>query len=163
MNRLPLLALLLAFGCKEITSFVVGNTVEAGKEMTKGVVEGVEEGRKQGESVDGATIVTRSEDLEANGSVSVREVTGGDADAHVVLAFENTTDKPLRLSNVEVLALDADGFTQRPVSTEFSLTVPPRAKDQLVVDFAVGTSKIHTVRVWGKDLVVPAPVAPATP
>lgn len=161
--RLFLVGLVITFvglsmaGCKEVTAWVVGETVQAGKEVTTGIVEGVEEGRKAGESVDGATIVTSLAELQANGTVSVREVRGGPAGSEVVLAFENTTDKPLRIGGVELIALDSDGFTLRPTGAVDGLTVPAKAKDQVVVAFAEPAEKIKTVRVWGLDLPTPPP------
>lgn len=155
-RALPLLILVLS-GCKDLTSFVVGETVKTGKEVTAGVVEGVEEGRKAGESVDGAVLVTTAADLDANGGVAVHAVEAGGAGSNVSLAFDNKGDKPLRISGVEVLVLDADGFVSHPTTPVNGVTVPPRAKDRLVVEFGVAPDKIKTVRVWGKDLAVTAP------
>ncbi|HNH47698.1 MAG TPA: hypothetical protein PKY30_11700, partial [Myxococcota bacterium] len=61
-------------GCKDITSTIVGGTIGTSKEIVTGVKEGVEEGRKQGESLDGAVIVTTPDELRANGAVSVYAV-----------------------------------------------------------------------------------------
>lgn len=163
--RTPSLLLLLPLlltGCKQLTSMVVGGTVSAGKEVTKGIVEGVEEGRKSGESLDGAVLVTTAAELAAHGGVTVYSVNASGDEADVVLAFENTGDTPLRVSGVEVIALDPDGFVQRPTSTETTLTVPAHAKDQLVVHFAVPAAKVKTVRVWGADYPAPAPSAEPT-
>ena len=156
--------IVLAFGltgCKEVTAWVVGETVEAGKEVSTGIVEGVAEGRKAGESVDGATIVTGLAELQANGTVSVREVRLGPGGCEVVLAFENTSDKPMRISGIELIALDSDGFTLRPQESVAGLTVPAKAKDQLAIRFGEPPEKIKTVRVWGLDLPVPATPSPA--
>ncbi len=158
--RWTLLILLPVLGCKDITSMIVGGTVSAGKEVTKGIVEGVEEGRKSGESIDGAIVVTTAAELAAHGTVTVFAVRGGPAGSEVVLAFENTGDTPLRVSDVEVLALDADAFVQRPTDGNTSLTIPSHAKDQLVISFAVPPEKIKTVRVWGADSPAPAVTVP---
>jgi len=64
---------------------------------------------------------------------------------------------------VDVIALDPDGFVQRPTSTENTLTVPAHAKDQLTVHFAVPAATVKTVRVWGADYPAPAPTAPTAP
>ena len=144
-------------GCKEVTAWVVGETVQAGKEVTTGIVEGVEEGRKAGESVDGAVIVTNLAELQANGAVAVREVRAGPTGSEVLLAFENTADKPMRMSGIEVIALDGEGFTLRPHSFETSLTIPAKAKDQLSVAFVEPPERIKTLRVWGLDLPAPEP------
>ena len=156
MQTRSLLALLLLLsGCQEITAFVVGGTVSTGKEVTKGVVDGIEEGRKSGEPIDGALIVTSAADLAAVGAVTVNGVEATAEGSTVALAFENRGDKPLRVSGVEVLALDAEGFVQRPSTPAGELTVPARAKDRLVVSFGIPPEKVATVRVWGQDLLVP--------
>lgn len=164
MPRLPaaLLLLLVAPACKDITSTIVGGTVSAGKEVTTGIVEGVEAGRKSGESVDGAVIVTNNAELAAHGGVVVHQVRPAAHGAEVVLAFENSGEAPLRVSGLEVLVLDPDGFVQRPLDPASALTVPPRARDQLVVPFGVPPERVRTVRVWTTDLPVPAPT-PAAP
>lgn len=159
MRLLPFF--LVFVGCKEITATIVGGTVEAGKEVTSGIVEGVEKGRKQGESVDGAVLVTNHEELAANGGVTVFAVRAAGTGSEVVLAFTNAGEKPLRVSGVETLVLDPDGFAQHPSGrAEESITVPPRAKDQLVVAFDVTPDRVKGVRVWGADLVVPAATTP---
>jgi hypothetical protein len=76
----------------------------------------------------------------------------------VALAFENRGDHPVRISGVEVMAVDTDGFVQRPTGGGTVLTVPANAKDQLTLTFAVPAARIATVRVWGTDLsVAPTP------
>lgn len=142
-------------GCKQITSMIVGGTVSTGKEVTKGIVEGVEEGRKSGESLDGAVIVSNAADLAAHGSVSVFAVRADGSESNVTLAFENAGETPMRVSGVDVIALDLDGFVQRPASADTTLTVPARAKDQLIVHFAVAPDRIKTMRIWGVDYPVP--------
>lgn len=136
---------------------VVGGTVSAGKEVTKGIVEGVEEGRKSGESLDGAVVVTTAAELAAHGGVTVFSVKADGDGADVVLAFENSGDVPLRVAGVDVIALDPDGFVQRPTSADNTLTIPAHAKDQLSVRFAVPATRIKTVRVWGADYPAPSP------
>lgn len=148
---------------RSCTSAVVGKTVETTKGVTKGVVDGVEDGRKAGESVDGAFIVTTLEELQAHGSVSVYAVRSNGSGSDVVLTLENTAEQPLRVSAIEVLALDAEGFVKHPArGSSLTLTVPARAKDQLTVAFDVPAENVRTVRVWGADLPVPAP-RPADP
>lgn len=147
--------LVLLVGCKEITSTVVGGTIETSKEVITGVKEGVEEGRKQGESVDGAIIITRLDELQANGALSVREVRAGVSDTEVVVAVENKMDRPLRISGMEVMALDPEGFVVRPNGPAAGLTVPPLSKDQVVIHFPGTPDKIAKVRVWTEELTVP--------
>jgi len=150
-------------GCRDITSTIVGGTIGTSKEIVTGGKEGVEEGRKQGESVDGAVIVTTAEELRANGTVSVYAVRAGVEGAELVLAFENQGDRPMRVGGLEILALDPDGFVLRPLKSPGELTVPSKAKDQLVVTVPGTPERVAKVRVWGEELVVPAPAAPAAP
>lgn len=156
MRTYLLPCLLLLTGCKDLTSMVVGGTVSAGKEVTKGIVEGVEEGRKSGESIDGAIVVTTAAELALHGGVTVFSVKDRDGGSDVMLAFENTGDTPLRISGVEVLALDPDGFVQRPTTEDSTVTVPPHAKDSVSVHFEVAADRVKTVRVWGAEYPVPA-------
>lgn len=150
-------------GCKEMTAWIVGGTVEAGKEVTSGIVEGVEEGRKHGESLDGAVVVTKLEELKANGGVVVRAVEADGAGSRVILGFDNASDKPLRISGLEVIALDAEGYTLRPSRTPSGATVPARAKDQVAVEFDAPPERVKTVRIWGEDFAAPTPATPAVP
>lgn len=153
--RLALPLFLALVGCKEITSTIVGGTVSAGKEVTAGIVEGVEEGRKEGQSVDGAVVVTNAAELAAHGGLSIRAVEPAEGGARVVVAVENTGDAPLRVSGLEVLALDPEGFVIRPSKPVDSVTVPPHAKDQVVAEFGAPPDRVRTVRVWGQDLTPP--------
>lgn len=148
-------------GCKDLTATIVGGTIGTSKEIVTGVKEGVEEGRKQGESIDGAVIVTTAEELRANGSVSVYAVRAGVTGAELVLAFENKGERPMRVGGLDILALDADGFVLRPLENPGELTVPAMAKDQLVVTVPGAPERVAKVRVWGEEFAVPAPAAPA--
>jgi len=150
-------------GCKDITSTIVGGTIGTSKEIVAGVTEGVQEGRKQGESIDGAVIVTTAEELRANGAVSVYAVRAGVEGVELVLAFENKGERPMRVGGLEIMALDPDGFVLRPLKSPGELTVPALAKDQLVVTVPGTPERVAKVRVWGEDLVVPAPAVPPAP
>jgi hypothetical protein len=150
-------------GCKDITSTIVGGTIGTSKEIVSGVKEGVEEGRKQGESLDGAVIVTTAEELRANGAVTVYAVRAGVEGAELVLAFENKGERPMRVGGLEIMALDPDGFVLRPLKSPEELTVPAMAKDQLVVTVPGAPERVAKVRVWGEELAVPAPTVPPAP
>lgn len=144
--------------CRGITSAVVGTTVETTKEVTTGVAEGFEEGRKAGQSVDGAAVVSTIAELEAHGALSIYGVKAAEGGSDVIVAVENTSDAPLRVSGLQVVVLDDEGFVKRPTEGgNASVTVPARAKDQVHVRFDVAPEKVRTVRVWDKDLPVPAP------
>jgi hypothetical protein len=140
---------------RSCTSTVVGETVEAGKEVTKGVVEGIEDGRKQGASVDGATLVSSWAELEAVGSLVVFDLTAEGEGCLVTLAVVNDGEGPLRLTNLAISGLDVDGFVLTATSDAPSqVTVPAHAKDKVQVRFSVQPDRLGVVRIWGKDLPV---------
>lgn len=146
-------------GCKEVTEEIVGKTVQVAKDTAKGVEDGVDKGRKDGQSADGAIIVSKNDDLTGKGTFSVRAVRPlGDAGAEieVELAIENTADRPLRITQLEVLALDREGFVRHPKAPPAGFTVPPKAKDKLVVAFDAGSNPLAKVRIWGKDYDMPS-------
>ncbi len=162
MRRLPAALALLALpllACtgdffKSCTAWVVGSTVKTTKEVGSGVVEGIAEGRKAGASVDGAVLVGSMSELAAHGDLRVQKVEpAGEGACKVVLALENRGEAPLRFLNLEVVALDSDGFLVRPSGhVPGEATVPPRAKDRLEVEFPIAAERVGVVRVWSVDL-----------
>jgi len=154
--------LALLSGCtgeraKEATSTVIGKAVELGKGTASGIAEGVEEGRKGAPSADGAIVVTKWEDLGGNGDITVlgKSAAEGATNTTVDLALENKGDAPLRLSAVEILGFDADGFTLTPTSPSIDQTIPPKAKAKASVSFAAEPAKVAKIRIWTHDLPVP--------
>jgi hypothetical protein len=148
-------ALTLA-GCKDAASTVVEKSVGAAKEVTKGIEEGADKGRKSGESLDGATIISAEPELAGKGSFALYAVSGSDAatDTEITLAFENTTDKPLRITKLQIVTLDKEGFVKSPTGLVGEVTVPARAKNKLSFHVAEKADKLAKVRVWGKDLEI---------
>jgi len=154
--------LALSAGCKRITETVVEKGVKAAKETSKGVADGIDKGRKGGESVDDAFIVSKADELNGKGTISVyalRPRAENAKQAEVELALENTTDRPIRFTDIETLALDKENFVVRPESPPRELTVPPKAKDRLVVVFNGEAAKLTKVRLWGVDYPLPAVAA----
>ncbi len=164
LRAVALCALTLAFavsasGCKEVTEKVIEKGVQAAKDTTTGVEQGIDKGRKSGESTDGAAIVSSAADLAGKGAIVVHAVRPAAEDpnrAEVDLAIENVTDKPLRITQLEVLALDKEGFVKRPETAPAELTVPPRAKDKLTVTFPAEAAALAKVRIWSQDSAVPS-------
>ncbi len=160
---LTLVPALVSLGCnsenaKGATAALVGTAVEVSKGTATGIVEGVIEGRKAGESADGAAIVTTWAELEKVGSVAVFDVKGEGDTANVVLAVENKGEVPLRISNMKVLGLDGDGFVVKPTSAgTASLTVPPKSKVRHKSTFAVAVKNLKSVRVFNHDLPATKP------
>ena len=100
--------------------------------------------------------MTRLDELHASGGVSVfsvKDISGG---ADVTVAVENTGDRPMRVTGLEVMALDQNGFVLRPLKQPNEVTVPPHAKEQVVVTMPGTAAQIKKVRFWGEDMDVPA-------
>ena len=156
LSAVPLLACSGDF-FKACTATVVGTTVETTKEVTTGVAEGIAEGRKSGASIDGALLVSTMDEVNANGGlavVSVEAVEGGGS--RVTLAVENKGEQPMRVMNLELSALDTDGFVQRPRSSvSGELTVPPRAKERIIIELDIPAEKVGVLRAWTTDLPLP--------
>lgn len=151
------MAVLLLAACEDTTASVVGTAVKAAKDTAKGIERGIEDGRKAGASTDEAIIVTKLEDLTDKGSVHVAKSTPsemGDA-CDLELVFENSTDRPLRISNLEITALDTEGFAKTPHSPPGSLTVAAKAKDKLVVTVDAPSCALSKVRIWKTEFDVP--------
>ncbi|HEY6561721.1 MAG TPA: hypothetical protein VI072_30840 [Polyangiaceae bacterium] len=151
-------------GCKEVTETVVEKGVKAAKDTTRGVSEGIEKGRKQGQSPDDAVVVSRPEEIKGKGAITVRALRQHPENpkhAQIELAFENTSERPLRFTKLEVLALDAEAFVNRPRTQASDVTVLPKTKDKLVVAFEADAKTLTKVRVWGVEHKLPA-VQPAT-
>ena len=146
-------------GCRKVAESVAEKGMQAAKNTTKGLSEGLDKGRKQGQSADDAIIVTAPAELKGFGSLTISEVRPGrdnSSGTDIELVVENTSDRPLRITSLDMLALDGKGFVKRPVSHPGELTVPPKAKDKLVVSFE-GPEKLAKARIWGVDQDLPPP------
>lgn len=142
---------------RSCTSTVVGETVEAGKGLSRGVSEGIEEGRKQGASIDGATIVASGADLVGLGDIAVFSVAAEEGGCVATVALSNDSDGPLRFIRIKAAGLDVDGFVIEPESSvPAEFTVPPHAKDRILLDFALPPDRLGQVRFWERDLPVTA-------
>jgi hypothetical protein len=148
-------------GCRRVAEKVAEKGAAAVKDTTKGLEEGLEKGRKQGASTDDAIIVAGPADLKGVGSLTIGEVrrVREGAGTEIELVVDNTSSRPLRITRLEIFAQDGKGFVKRPVAEPAELTVPPRAKDKLVVAFDSGSDKLVKARIWGVDQDLPAPAA----
>jgi hypothetical protein len=147
-------------GCRKMAERVAEKGVEAVKNTSKGLEEGAEKGRKQGASTDDALVVASLADLKGAGSLTVDEVRRAPVGTEVVIVVDNTSDRPLRLTRLDVFALDSKGFVKRPVSAPPEITVPAKAKDKLVVAFETAQGKqekLAKARIWGAEYDLPAP------
>ena len=95
-------------------SSVVSGVVSTGKDVLKGVKEGVDTGRKDGTSIDDAFIIYDKEQFEKNIKAEVLAVTEDEMEYKVVVGLKNKTDKMIRLTNLNeqksLQLLDTEGF-----------------------------------------------------
>jgi hypothetical protein len=137
---------------KDATSAVVGKAIEVGKGTATGIATGVEEGRKHADSADGAVVVSNAEELWQHGGASVGEVTPNGEHATVGVLFDNSGEKPMRVTKIDVIVLDNNGVMVPTSGGAGELTVPAKAKARYTFSAAAKPEQVKTVRVYGKDL-----------
>lgn len=143
---------------KSITSKTVSQAVKAGKGVVAGIDDGIDAGRKGGDSVDGARVLTSYNDLGKHVSFEIGEATLTEDQGLVVqVAVDNKESQAVRLTNLKVLGLDAKGFAQSGKAAA-ELTVPAQAKGELLIHFQGKGLKTHKIRVWGTE--IPGEVQP---
>lgn len=158
LTFIPLASLLtLSLSCsgesvKAITSKTVSKAVEAGKGVVAGIDDGIDAGRKVGDSPDGARIVTSHKDLGEKVLLEIGEAHLSKEQVLVVqVAVTNQEGQAVRLTNLKALGLDKQGFAY-PAESVAELTVPADAKGELLLRFEGKGLKTHKVRVWGTEL-----------
>lgn len=154
---LTLLTLALSLACtgetaKDATAAVVGKGIEVGKGAVTGIAAGVEEGRKNAASADGAAIVASAAELSAKGGAKLGAIETDAAGARIDILIENTTDAPLRATKLDVIVLDRDGVVTPTTASAAELTVPAKAKAKLTLTTALPPEKVGTVRLYGVDV-----------
>lgn len=137
---------------KQATAAVVGKGIEVSKGTVTGIAAGIEEGRKQGESADGAVIISSAEELATHGGTSMGDVTADGEGSTIAILVSNTGDKPLRLTRMDPLVLDSDSVVVTSRTDHAELTVPPKAKAKLIIHASVAADKVGTVRLFGVDV-----------
>lgn len=137
---------------KDATAAVVGKGIEVSKGAVNGIAAGVEQGRKNAESADGAHIVSTDAELKSTGGARVGEVVADGEGARIDILIENTADKPLRATRLDVIVLDTDGVVATSTVASTELTVPAKAKARLAVTTTLKPEKVGTVRLYGQDL-----------
>ena len=151
------LALALALGCtgenaKDATAAVVGKGIEMGKGTVTGLAAGVEQGRKNAESADGAQIIDTAAELAKLGSAKVGTVAVEGEGSKIDVLVENTTDKPLRAAKLEIIVLDKDGVLTASTASDHEITIPAHAKVKVAVTTSLKPDQVGTVRLYGQDL-----------
>lgn len=81
-------------------SSVVSGFVSTGKDVLKGVKEGIDTGRKEGTSIDNASIIYDREQLQKNVEVKILSVIKDGEEYKVTVAFKNKTDQLIRITNL---------------------------------------------------------------
>jgi hypothetical protein len=148
------LAASASYGCKRTAEVITEQTVKAAKDTTKGISDGIDKGRKAGESGDGAVIISSPDELRGKGTVTAHAVRRSDAGAatEVDLAVENLGDQPIRLTNLGFQAFDKDGFIKHPQGARNEITVPAHAKEKLTLSFDEAAVALAKVRYWTVDI-----------
>lgn len=143
---------------------VVAGVISAGKDALSGVKDGVDDGRKTGESVDGAVIITDKEGLNKFISASVLSAKKiADEEYEITLALRNSTDKAVRLSNLNepksLVLLDAGGFASMLkvplLPGESDITIPDNAAVKARYIFTKVEEAPAILRIYGVDVAVP--------
>ncbi len=137
---------------KDATAAVVGKGIEVGKGTFTGIAAGVDKGRKQADSADGAVVISNTAELEKSGAARVAGVTGAAGSSVIAVIVENNTEKPMRATGLDVIVLDSDGVVTAAQQSATELTIPPKAKAKLEVTTSLAPEKVGTVRLYGKDL-----------
>ena len=131
--------------------------------MLVGIQEGVTQGRKEGESEDGAILISSKDELMKYVTVSVLKVEDlGNERCRVTIGVKNDGDKPVRLTHLEqaksVLLLDEDGFSsllENPMTQGRDVTVQGRSATRVRYEFANVESKPKTLRLLDMDISIP--------
>ncbi|PVZ87085.1 hypothetical protein C9426_13190 [Serratia sp. S1B] len=149
-----------------VKGFISG-VVSTGKDTLSGVKSGIDDGRKTGQSVDNATIITDKEGLNTFIEASVLSATKvGEKDSkdyEVTLALRNKSDKPVRLSNLNeansLVLLDSGDFAsllKTPLSpSEAEVLVPGSAAVRVRYTFTNVEAPPATLRIYGVNIKVP--------
>lgn len=112
-------------------SSVVSEVVSTGKDVLKGVKEGIDTGRKDGTSIDDAFIIYDREQFEENVKAEVLSVTKDDIGYKVTVGLRNETDRMIRLTNLNeqksLQLLDSDGFAVFAQELVEDINIPKKA------------------------------------
>ena len=128
-------------------SSVVSGVVSTGKDVLKGVKEGIDTGRKDGTSIDNAFIIYDKEQFEENVKAEVLSVTKDDIGYKVTVGLRNETDRMIRLTNLNekksLQLLDTEGFSVFALYPARDINIPKKSAVKSVFIFpADGTPKM---------------------
>ena len=128
-------------------SSVVSGVVSTGKDVLKGVKEGIDTGRKDGTSIDDAFIIYDREQFEKNVKAEVLSVTKDEEGYKVTVGLKNKTDQLLRITNLNeqksLQLLDTDGFSVFASYPVRDISIPKKSAVKSIFIFPVdGTPKV---------------------
>lgn len=171
MKLLPLFALLVfSFSAmaedktntvKDAVSNVVSGIVSFSKDALSGVNHGVEEGRQDGESIDGARIISSQHTLaKYNIVLSISKVNHISAERYeVVMVIRNNEAEPVRFINLfdslNVILLDEDGFSSNLANNYLDITVLAKAAIKSSWQFDGVEGKPDILRIYDQEIKVP--------
>lgn len=142
---------------------VVSETISTGKDVISGVSEGIDEGRKEGQSADTARIVSKKDDMEKYLKAEVLKVEQeGPGRFKVILALRNSNEYPVRVTNLNevrnVVLLDGDGFAytlDSPAVQGRSITVLGKAATKAIYVFNNVEGVPAVFRLYDMDYTLP--------
>lgn len=139
-------------------SSVVSGVVSTGKDVLKGVKEGIDTGRKEGTSIDNAFIIYDREQLQKNVEVKILSVIKDGEEYKVTVAFKNKTDQLIRITNLNeqeaLQLLDTDGFSVFSLYSVRDINIPKRSAVKSIFVFpADGTPK--TFKIFEIEMKIP--------
>ena len=128
-------------------SSVVSGVVSTGKDVLKGVKEGIDTGRKDGTSIDDAFIIYDREQFEEKVKAEVLSVTKDEEGYKVTVGLKNKTDQLLRITNLNeqksLQLLDTDGFSVFASYPVRDISIPKKSAVKSIFIFpADGTPKV---------------------
>ena len=128
-------------------SSVVSGVVSTGKDVLKGVKEGIDTGRKDGTSIDNAFIIYDKEQFEENVKAEVLSVTKDEEGYKVTVGLKNETDQLIRLTNLNeqksLQLLDTEGFSVFALYPTGDINIPKKSAVKSIFIFpADGTPKM---------------------
>lgn len=145
-------------GVVETTKTVISGVVSFGKDVLSGASEGVTEGRKTGESDDGAIIVDNQAELEKFLDVKfLNKTANGEKSVNVEMGFKNSGNKPVRVINLKdnnaIIIVDKDGYATGisfHLDNPSAITVPEQAAIKQVFNFNIAEENAAEIRILGK-------------
>jgi hypothetical protein len=151
---------------KDMAADTTKTVIKFSKQVLGGISEGVDEGRKEAEGIDGAVIVTNIDELEQYVNVELLTVKSVDSDQKTAIevGFQNRSEKPIRIANLDdkatVLLLDTAGYAQELDGSNrqnAEITIPPKAGKKYSFLFNVPVSKAKNLRLWNKEFEIKNP------